>query len=171
RRDPVLALLEGPGDPDLCALVALPADHERDATRAIEDPHSLVDRPGERDVAVHLQQVGVAQADRGAEPRVAALRRGHLGWSGLLLVSSTGPDWPRSSAIARRRPSPPRRSPRTTSDGGGSRRRSPTPSLRASGRATPRRSGRWRAARRYGHPASRRSSHRRSPWRSLHSRR
>ena len=63
RGDPVVALLEGPGDADLGALVALAADHERDAPGPVEDPHPLVDRPGEGDHAVHLDELGIAQAD------------------------------------------------------------------------------------------------------------
>ena len=66
-RDPVVALLQRPGQPDLGALVALAADHERDAAGAVEDPHPLVDRPRERDRAVHGDEVGVGEADRGGE--------------------------------------------------------------------------------------------------------
>ena len=79
RRDPVLALLERPGDPDLRALVALAGDHERDPAGAVEDPHPLVDGPGQRDEPVHLEQVVVRQPDRGAELgsrcRAVGLRR------------------------------------------------------------------------------------------------
>ena len=73
RGDPVLALLERPGDPDLGPLVALAADHERDPAGPVEDPHPLVDGPGQRDEAVHLEEVVVGQADRVAEvtPRLA----------------------------------------------------------------------------------------------------
>ena len=67
RGDPVVTALERPGDADLGALVALTGDDERDPPGAVQDPHPLVERPGQRDVAVHLDEVGVGQADRGSE--------------------------------------------------------------------------------------------------------
>ena len=79
-----MALLERPGDPDLRALVTLAADHERDATGPVEDPHPLVDGARERDEPVHLDEVGVGQPDRCAEGRVAAPGDGHRCRSGLL---------------------------------------------------------------------------------------
>ena len=80
RRDPVVALLEGPGDPDLRALVALAADHERDPAGSVEDPHPLVERASERDEPVHGDEVVVGQAD-GLVARLesVALRHRQLG--------------------------------------------------------------------------------------------
>jgi hypothetical protein len=58
-----VALLERPGDPDLCALVSLPADDEWNPAGPVEDPHPLVDRPGQGNEAVHLDHVGLGKAD------------------------------------------------------------------------------------------------------------
>ena len=77
RGDPVMPALERPGDADLGALVPLPGDDERDSTRPVEDPHPLVEAPGQGDEAVHLQEVGVGQADRGAEAGTAVPGGGH----------------------------------------------------------------------------------------------
>ena len=77
RRDPVVALLERPGDPDLGALVALAADHERDPAGPVEDPHPLVDGPREGDEAVHLDEVGVGQARRSRRGASRPLGHGH----------------------------------------------------------------------------------------------
>ena len=68
RGDPVVALAERPGDPDLGTLVALAADDERDPPGSIEDPHPLVDGAGQRDHPVHRQQVVVGQAEVRPEP-------------------------------------------------------------------------------------------------------
>ena len=91
RRDPVLLLLERPGDRRLRALVALAADHERDPAGAVEDPHPLVDRARRGDDPVHADQVGVGQPDRRRELR-DALRR--LRGCGLRL----GPSPPSASS-------------------------------------------------------------------------
>ena len=47
--------------------MALAGDHERDPARPVEDPHPLVDGAGERDEAVHLEQLLVGQPDGVAE--------------------------------------------------------------------------------------------------------
>ena len=67
----------------LIALVALPADHERDPAGAVEDPHPFVDRAGQGDEAVHRQEVVVRRAQfrwrltrKGARLRVAGAHRG-----------------------------------------------------------------------------------------------
>ena len=111
RRDPVVAALERPGDADLRALVALAADDERDPAGPVEDPHPLVDRARERDVAVHLDEVGVGQARgrrRGASrsPLVTAIALVRPP-----LRRRVRPDLPalEVDATARRPPSPPRR--------------------------------------------------------------
>jgi hypothetical protein len=54
--------------------VALAADHERDPAGPVQDPHPLVDGPGQRDEPVHLEEVVGRQAEVGAEggPRPGA---------------------------------------------------------------------------------------------------
>src|SRR6185369_204644 len=68
-RDPVLALLERPGHAHLGAFMTLAADHERDPAGPVQDPHPLVDGPGEGDEPVHLEKVVGRQAEVGAEWR------------------------------------------------------------------------------------------------------
>ncbi len=62
RNEPVEAGPERRDDPHLRALVALAADDERSLAGAVEDPHPLVDRPGQRDEPVHAQEVLVHEA-------------------------------------------------------------------------------------------------------------
>src|SRR5204862_2869030 len=88
-RNPVMTLLERPGDADLGALVALTADHERDPAGTVEDPHPLVDRPRQRHQAVHLDEVVVGQADRRCKLRDAGLGGGGFGHQKLIERPST----------------------------------------------------------------------------------
>src|SRR5262245_33501161 len=89
RGDPVVTLLERPGDPDLSALVALSADDEGDPARAIEDPHPLVERACQLDVAEHLDQVRIFEPDACRETRRARLRHGHRAAQKLIERPST----------------------------------------------------------------------------------
>ena len=87
RCDPIVALLEGPGNSHLGTFVTLAADNERDPTGAVQNPHPLVDRARERDHPIHLDQLLVGQPDRrshapddlgGPPSHLTSLRDGHL---------------------------------------------------------------------------------------------
>jgi hypothetical protein len=62
-----MATAQRPGEPDLRTLMALAADHEWDASRAVEDPHPLVDRPRQGDQPIHRDKVWICEPDRRGE--------------------------------------------------------------------------------------------------------